>query len=72
MCTPKTLTIVINEGEKEQDYYVETPEATFPGVRKICPRFGNGAKVYDVPTVGRKVSRWLRGIVWLLRVCTLA
>lgn len=23
---------------------METPEATFPGVRKVCPRFGNGAK----------------------------
>lgn len=32
-------------GGKEQDYYLGTPEATFPGVRKICPRYGNRAKV---------------------------
>lgn len=44
----------------------------FQGLEKSVPDLEMEQRLYRVPSVGGKVSRWLPGIVWLLRVCTLA
>lgn len=64
--------VVINEGRKKSKTTMwKLLRPPFQGSEKSVPDLEMEQRFYGVLTVGGKVSRWLPGIVWLLRVCTL-